>query len=62
MFTNKAFLFFYLLLSLVWAILEICLGATKALIQHWALLSSEIYDLLLFFRLTSQNKEIKSGN
>jgi len=37
MFTNKAFLFFYLLLSLVsfvQAILEICLEATKALIWH----------------------------
>ena len=34
MFTNKAFLFFYLLLSLVQAILEICLETTKALIRH----------------------------
>jgi len=29
MIANKAFLFFYLLLSLVQAILEICLEATK---------------------------------
>jgi len=35
MFANKAFLFFYLLLSLVQALLEICLEATKALIRHW---------------------------
>jgi len=34
MFTNKAFLFFYILLSLVQAILEICLAVTKALIRH----------------------------
>ena len=34
MFTNKAFSFFYLLLSLVQATLEICLEATKALIRH----------------------------
>jgi len=34
MFIKKAFLFSYLLLSLVQAILEICLEATKALIWH----------------------------
>jgi len=33
--TNNAFLLFYLLLSLVQIILEICLEATKALICHW---------------------------
>jgi len=35
MFTKIAFLFFYLVLSLVQATLEICLEATKALIRHW---------------------------
>jgi len=35
MFTNKTFLFFYLILSLVQAILEIRSEATKALIRHW---------------------------
>jgi len=34
MIANKAFLFFYLLLSLVQAILEICLEATKTWIRH----------------------------
>ena len=34
MFTNNAILFFYLLVFLVQAILEICLEATKAVIRH----------------------------
>jgi len=34
MFTNNAIFFFYLLVFLVQAILEICLEATKAVIRH----------------------------
>jgi len=40
MLTIKAFLFFYLLLSLVQAKLEIRLEATKALIRHWLIIAT----------------------